>query len=151
MKRMLVLMVLLALLVQPGLASTQALPAPEFMGPVAREVVAADEPVPPEPGVAKTFAQEQPEPQAGGMPGWPIPARPIPHHEPGHPSKAADYTTQVTRLNVEGVEEAVQLSGIDAMLADGRMDDPLQGNYRIIEENQILVGGLGGGGLTLSC
>jgi hypothetical protein len=149
MKHMLVLMVLLALLVRPGLASTQAVSAPEFMGPVAREVVAGDGLVAPDPGAAKTFAQEQPEAQARGMPGWPIPERPIPHHEPGHPSKAADYTTQVTRLNAEGVEEAVQLSGIDAMLADGRMDDPLQGNYRIIEENQILVGGLGGGGLDL--
>jgi hypothetical protein len=138
MKRILVLAAVLALLVQPGLAFTRALPAPEYAAPDGGEIVTADDPVAPGPGAAKTFAQGQPEPQARGMPGWPIPERPVPHHEPGHPSKAADYTTQVTRLNVEGVEEAVQLSGIDAMLADGRMDDPLQGNYRVVNRDKLM-------------
>jgi hypothetical protein len=132
MKRMLVLMVLLALLVRPGLASTQALLAPK--------VVAADEPVAPDPGAAKTFAQGQPEPQARGMPGWPIPARPIPHHEPGHLSGAASYSTRVKQINAEGAEETVTLTGLDALLADGVIDDPLAGNHRLIDKDNVLMG-----------
>jgi len=140
MKRVLVLAAVLALLVQPGLASTQALPAPEFMDPVAREVVAADDPVAPDPGVAKTFTQGQPGPQAGGMPGWPIPERPIPHHEPGHLSRAANYSTQVKQINAEGAEETVRLAGLDALLADGVIDDPLAGNHRLIDKDNVLMG-----------
>ena len=37
------------------------------------------------------LAQESP----GGMPGWPVPDKPIPHHEVGQRSKGADYSTQV--------------------------------------------------------
>jgi hypothetical protein len=76
----------------------------------------------------------------GGMPGRAIPERPIPYHRPGHPSKATNYTVQETRLNAEGVEETVQLKGLDATLADGTMHDPLEGNYRLVEEDQILLG-----------
>ena len=72
MKRVLVLAAVLALLAQPGLAFTRALPAPEYATPDAGEVVAADDPVAPDPGAAKTPAREKPEPQGGGMPGWPI-------------------------------------------------------------------------------
>ncbi|NOR82708.1 MAG: hypothetical protein GQ526_04370, partial [Ardenticatenales bacterium] len=42
--------------------------------------------------------------QVLGMPGRPAPVRPIPQHEVGKPSRAANYLTEVTRLNKEGVE-----------------------------------------------
>ena len=75
---------------------------------------------------------------AGGMPPRPLPSQPIPHHEPGHPAKAANYTTQVQRLNAKGVEETVQLTGLDAMMADSVMADPLQGNYRLVDLDNIV-------------
>lgn len=77
---------------------------------------------------------------AGGMPGRPLPARPIPRHEPGEPFRGAHVTHQVTRLNSEGVEEAVELTGLDALLANGTMSDPLQGNYRLVDLDKIMVG-----------
>ncbi len=79
-------------------------------------------------------------PTGGGMPPRALPSRPIPYHEPGRPSKAAGYTTQVTRLNAEGMAETAELTGLDAMLADETMTDPLLGNYRVVEENQLLIG-----------
>jgi len=37
-----------------------------------------------------SYAQDEP----GGMPGWPVPEKSIPHHEVGQRSKGADYSTQ---------------------------------------------------------
>ncbi len=71
-----------------------------------------------------------------GMPGWPMPAKPIPHHEPGKASKAASYTTQVKRANEEGILETVQIAGLDAIAADG--GDPFSGNYTMVEKDQLL-------------
>ena len=76
--------------------------------------------------------------QGSGMPSWPAPRQAIPYHEPGRPSKAAGYTTQVTEVDAEGVRSTVQLSGLDAMTADGV--DPLAGNYRVVESAQIMAG-----------
>jgi len=75
---------------------------------------------------------------AGGMPPRPLPSRPIPHHDPGHPAKAANYATQVQRLNADGEEETVQLTGLDALMADGVMVDPLQSNYRLVDLDKLL-------------
>ena len=30
------------------------------------------------------YPSDPPETQSDGMPGWPVPEEPIPHHEPGH-------------------------------------------------------------------
>jgi hypothetical protein len=76
---------------------------------------------------------------ARGMPGWPVPDKPIPYHKPGHPSKAGSYNTQVTRMNAQGTEETVALTGLDALMADGVMNNPLQGNYRLVDLDKILV------------
>jgi hypothetical protein len=54
----------------------------------------------------------------------------------GKPSHAANYTTKVTRLNDEGVEETIQLTGLEAMTADGL--DPLAGNYTLVEWDKLL-------------
>ena len=90
----------------------------------------------------RVFGEEGPDTRpisgGGGMPGYPVPARPIPHHEPGHPARGTDYSTQVERINAQGVEENVQLTGLDAMLADGVMDDPLQGNYRLVGLDKLM-------------
>ena len=73
-----------------------------------------------------------------GMPGWPVPDEPIPHHEPGRPARLGDDTTyQISRLNVDGQSEMVELTGPDALLANGTMSDPLQGNYQLIGLDKI--------------
>ena len=77
--------------------------------------------------------------RAGGMPGWPVPDKPIPYHKPGYPSKAGSYSTQVTRMNAQGTEETVTLTGLTALQANGVMDDPLQGNYRLADMDKVLV------------
>ena len=81
-----------------------------------------------------------------GMPGWPVPAQPIPHHEPGQPFRGGDVVTQVTQLNTLGVEETVELRGIDAMLANGTMTDPFQGNYRLVGLDKVMFGSYDYGG-----
>ena len=75
-----------------------------------------------------------------GMPPFPIPSHPLPHHEPGHPARGTDYSTQVEQINAAGVAESVQLTGLDAMLADGVIDDPLQGNYRLVNLDKVMLG-----------
>lgn len=75
-------------------------------------------------------------PQSGEVPGWPIPPKPVPHHEPGHLSKTSSYTTEVGYLNAEGLEETARLSGLDAMAADGL--DPFSGNYTMVSYDQVL-------------
>jgi len=77
-------------------------------------------------------------PTGGGMPPRALPSRPIPHHEPGHPAKAANYNTQVRGINAKGMEEIIQLAGLDALMADGTMDDPLQGNYRLVNLDKLM-------------
>ena len=75
-----------------------------------------------------------------GMPPRPIPPRPIPYHEPGHPSRSTGYSTQVERINAAGEAESVTLTGLDALLADDVIDDPLEGNYRLVNLDNILLG-----------
>lgn len=76
-----------------------------------------------------------------GMPGWPVPARPIPHHEPGQPARLGQVTAyQVSRLNAEGQPETVELTGLDALLASGTIADPLQGNYRLVDLSKVMFG-----------
>ncbi|MEJ2304359.1 MAG: CARDB domain-containing protein [Anaerolineales bacterium] len=90
-----------------------------------------------DPGVSPPAAQ--PESQEGtGMPGWPVPAQPVPHHEPGRLSRAGGATYQTTRLNDQGQEEPVELNGLDALLANGTLTDPLQGNYRLVNLDRVL-------------
>ena len=87
------------------------------------------------------YPSDPPETQSDGMPGWPVPEIPIPYHRPGHRSKAGNYSTQMVRLNAEGFEENITLTGLDALLADGVINDPLQGNYRLVKSTL----GAGGG------
>ncbi len=78
----------------------------------------------------------------GGSPGVtsrPAPAQPIPYHDPGHLSPAVDYTTWVERVNENGIQEAVQISGLGAMMADGALDDPLAGNYRLVSMDKVFT------------
>ena len=84
--------------------------------------------------------QTAPVGDQGGMPGWPVPDKPIPQHEPGAPSRAGSYSTQVNRLNAEGGDEVVTLTGLEAMLADGVIDDPLAGSYRLVSKEDIALG-----------
>lgn len=79
-------------------------------------------------------------PQGGEMPGWPVPDKIIPYHEPGRPSRADGYSTTTIRQDEMGADQVVLLTGLDALLIDGVMNDPFQGNYRLVEENQILSG-----------
>jgi PKD repeat protein len=83
------------------------------------------------------------------MPGWPVPEVPVPHHEPGRPSKAAGYTTQAIIQDEMGADVTVPLSGLDALLFDGVAQDPFQGNYRMVEENQVFAGLLNTSSSTL--
>ncbi len=111
MKRIVILISLLALLLLSGLGLAEALLA---QGPVGGG-----------------------EPAPGGMPGYPAPDKPIPHHEPGHAARAGSYRTQVLRENELGVQEVVEISGVDAMAADGV--DPLAGNYTLVNLDKILM------------
>lgn len=113
MKRIVILMTLVVLLVQPS--------------PGLIPVAQAQEPV------------GEGEPGPDGMPGYPAPAKPIPHHEPGQPSRAGTYRTQVVRENELGTQEVVEISGVDAMAADGI--DPLAGNYTLVNWDRILFSG----------
>ena len=80
------------------------------------------------PGSAALEPAAQAADQAGtGMPGWPVPDKPVPQHKPGRPSRAGNYSTQVTQINAAGEEELVSLTGLEAMLADGVISDPLAG------------------------
>jgi len=129
MKRALVFISLLAIIVLSVLFLSR--------GGMAQEI---GEPVTAKPATAELDSAGRPAPSPGGMPGWPIPVQPIPHHEPGQPSKAASYSTQATRLNAEGVAETVTLTGLDGLLADGVIEDPLQGNRGLVDLDKILVG-----------
>jgi len=67
---------------------------------------------------------------------WPMPEKPIPHHDVGHVSPALDYTTDVDVINPETrMVETVQLSGVDALAADG--SDPFAGNYNMVSLDKI--------------
>jgi len=126
MKKTFILVVLFGLVFQPGLSPLQ-------------------------PGVAQEYQKNSVANQtmhtASGIPGWPLPNKPIPHHEPGHLSRAGSYTTQVSLLNAEGIEESVQLSGLDAMAADGV--DPFAGNYTLVSFDQVLRSGWANNNLSL--
>ncbi len=111
MKRIVILITLLTLLLLSGLGLAEAL--------LAQDPVGGGEPAP------------------GGMPGYPAPDKPIPRHEPGRPTQAGSYTTQVVQENELGAQEAVQISGIEAMAADGL--DPLLGNYTLVNWDKILM------------
>ena len=74
---------------------------------------------------------------SGGMPGRPLPPKPIPYHEPGRASNAESYTTEVMQTNEQGVQEPADISGVDAMVADGL--DPLAGNYRMVDMDQPML------------
>lgn len=89
--------------------------------------------------VASSEPQTPPQIAGSGMPARPLPAHPIPHHEPGQPSRAMEYETEVIEVSAAGVEETVTLSGLDAMLADGVIDDPLQGNYRLLNLDKLML------------
>ncbi len=84
---------------------------------------------------------------AGGMPGRPAPAKPIPHHEPGQPSRAGSYRTEVQQANELGLMETVQISGADAMAADGV--DPLAENYTLVSLDTVLCSSSQGDQLNL--
>jgi hypothetical protein len=73
-----------------------------------------------------------------GMPGWPIPDKPIPRHEPGQSFQSRNTTHLVTRLNPLGEQEVVELRGLDALLANGTLSDPLQGNYRLASLDKVM-------------
>jgi hypothetical protein len=73
-----------------------------------------------------------------GMPGWPTPGQPVPHHEAGQPFRSGNATYQATRLNAQGEKENVELRGLDALLANGTLTDPLQGNYQLVGLDKIM-------------
>ncbi|MCJ7659606.1 MAG: hypothetical protein MUO67_10695, partial [Anaerolineales bacterium] len=66
---------------------------------------------------------------------WPMPEKPIPHHNVGHVSDALEYTTPIQVVNERGVLETVEINGLDAMAADGI--DPFAGNYTMINLDKI--------------
>jgi hypothetical protein len=68
---------------------------------------------------------------SGGMPPYPDPVRPIPRHEPGRPS--AGNNDRV----LAGMSS--RAPNLEQMLANGTLDDPLQGNYRLVQWDQILL------------
>jgi hypothetical protein len=93
-----------------------------------------------EPAAPAVAEDVEPVPAGGATPLRPLPSRPIPHHEPGHLAKAVDYTTQVSRVNPDGVQETVQLTGLEALLADNVAADPLEGNYRLVTLDKLMWG-----------
>jgi hypothetical protein len=124
MKKLLYLVIIMVLLVQPGLTTIGAVVPDEGDGSG-------------EGGISERRGASE---GTGGMPTRQVPQQPIPHHDPGHPSKAGNYSTQVTRVNADGIEETETLTGLDAMLADGVIDDPLQGNNRLVDLDKIMMG-----------
>ncbi|MCC7354890.1 MAG: hypothetical protein IT330_14190, partial [Anaerolineae bacterium] len=73
---------------------------------------------------------------ASGMPPRPSPARPIPYHRPGRLAKTNNNNWQPALASADA---PAQLRNLDVLLADGTMDDPLQGNYRLVNLDQIVV------------
>jgi hypothetical protein len=88
---------------------------------------------------SRAVASQPAQLQAIEVPGWPEPAKSIPHHDTGRLSNAGGYTTQVYRLNEIGVMENIQLSGMGAMAQDGV--PPFAGNYTMVSQNQVVRGG----------
>jgi hypothetical protein len=76
------------------------------------------------------------EPASTDAPGWPLPEKVIPRHEAGRPVDAGSYTTWAEKEDENGLMSAVQLSGVEAMVADGL--DPLLGNYRLVGQDSLL-------------
>ena len=109
-------------------------------GSLAAPIAAAQEPSDPMSASSAIFLEEPPPPPQGGMPGWPVPDKPIPYHEVGRPVRGTSYSTHSLRQNELGLDEVVQLTGLDALLADSVMNDPFQGNYSLVGEDQILAG-----------
>jgi hypothetical protein len=114
MKKVLGILLLLALLLPPGLGTSQALVLQNPTNSV-REQVAS-----------------------GGMPPRSIPTQPVPHHQPGEPSRASQYTTDVTQVDEQNAVQTVTLTGLDALLADETIKDPLAGNPTFVEMDNIL-------------
>jgi hypothetical protein len=79
----------------------------------------------------------QPTVQSAGMPPHPDPVRPIPRHEPGRP--AGPYSRNGADA-AAGAQPQAEMRSLDVLLADGTLADPLQGNYRLVDWEQILVG-----------
>jgi hypothetical protein len=88
---------------------------------------------------ATSIKQAASEGEPIGMPSRPAPAYAIPYHEPGHLSPAVGYSTWVDRVNDEGIQETMQLNGLEAMIADGVIDDPLAGNYRLVSMDKVFI------------
>jgi hypothetical protein len=76
-----------------------------------------------------------------GVTSRPAPAQSVPYHDPGHLSPAVGYTTWVDRVNENGIQQAVQISGLEAMMADGALEDPLAGNYRLVNMDKVFTSG----------
>lgn len=91
--------------------------------------------------IAKPVFQANEAKMNSDMPGYPVPKNPIPHHDPGKPSNAMDYAWETSQINAAGEDEKIQLQGLDALLASGTISDPLQGNYRMVDLDQILIAG----------
>jgi hypothetical protein len=103
---------------------------------------------------ASVFAGDAATNGDGEMPGYPIPAKPIPYTEVGKVSKAGSYHTtaqvespvlnpQTGEYTKETIVQTVSLSGVDALAADGL--DPLAGNYTLVNRETVQVGSLNSG------
>ena len=79
-------------------------------------------------------------PTGSGMPSRPLPSHPIPHHEPGQPFRGGEATYQAAQLDALGEAETVTLTGMDALLANGTISDPLQSNYRLVDLDKVMFG-----------
>ena len=119
MKKICYLLIVFALLIQPGQGGLQT-------------------------GAAQEALLGEASP---GMPVWPQPGKPIPHHEPGHLSKANQYSTQVEVTGEDGASEMLEISGVDALAEDG--EDPLAGNYTMINMDQVMMSWNAGDQTTL--
>ena len=85
---------------------------------------------------AETNSQVQAVEDSGDQPGWPLPAKPVPHHEPGHLANSLSYTSQVDVLDEKGAMQTLAINGLDALAVDGR--DPLSGNYTLVGMDKLL-------------
>jgi hypothetical protein len=130
----------LVVLVGLFLGSGRPAPAQERVDLARTKTIVTEEVLTQGAAAASMSTLQGPEVRAAGMPARRVPAVPIPYHEPGHPSKAAGYSTQVDQIDAAGVQETVTLTGLDALLADDVIDDPLAGNYRLVDLDNILVG-----------